>query len=141
MASLVLALMVIAGTVAALTANDLGTHARLKSTRASLKVTSASLAVNQSDLASTRANLSTAQASLQLAQSQVSILKQELVSSQGALADATSLIGLLKTCLGGISQSATYGAEGRLGAAIAALSGAQTACNQASSELTTVLGA
>jgi hypothetical protein len=140
-AALVAAVVVVVGTVAALTANDLSTRSTLRSTQASLKSTSASLATTRSDLAAVRSDLSTTQTSLQLAQSQVNTLKSELASSQGALAGATSLIGLLKTCLDGVTQTASDLAGGLTFAALGALSGVQSACNQAQSELTTVQGA
>ena len=127
--------------VAALPANDLSTRSALRSTRASLKSTSASLATARSDLAAVRSDLSTTQTSLQLAQSQVNTLKSELASSEGALAGATSLIGLLKTCLDGITQTVSDLAGGLTFSALGALSGVQSACNQAQSELTTVQGA
>lgn len=135
-----LAVLVVIAVVAALTANDYGTHDRVKRARSALVSTKATLSATRADLATTKSSLTQADSALSTAQGQVRALRGELTSAEGALGAATSLISELKTCLNGVTTSLADDVSGAIAAAAAALESVNAVCQQATSGVNSLAG-
>jgi hypothetical protein len=106
-----------------LSANDSGTHDQLSKTRTAL--------------ASTKRQLSASKSQLQQAQSQLSSTRKQINSLQGSVSNVqnavgvqASVTGLLKTCLGGVSQALENVLNGHLKSGLLAIESVQGTCQK-----------
>jgi hypothetical protein len=115
--------LVAACLVVLLGVNDLGTHNQLNKERSTLAASNALLSSDRSQLKQSQSQLATAR-------SQYTKLQTTLSSVQSAVGTQTSATGLLKTCLGGVSQALEDVLDGQLGPGIQAIQAVQASCQQ-----------
>jgi hypothetical protein len=119
----IVAALVVVTLIGFLSANDFGTHDQLSKTRTALASTKSQLSASQSQLQQARSQLSSTR-------KQISSLQGSVSNVQDAVGVQASVTGLLKTCLGGVSQALENVLNGHLESGLLAIESVQGTCQK-----------